>query len=118
VKTSVGVAVLYSALLVLASISFWTIQHRELFEIWFLLLQFSNYPDEIYKKQGSAYCMGTVFSYLMPMVLAINVPAKYGALLLSGWVPVAAMLIVATTMLLASRVFFRVAIKQYRSSGS
>src|SRR5262245_9302879 len=71
------VAILYALLLILASVGFWIVQHRELFELWFLLLQFANYPDEIYGRRSRAAVVGPIFSSVMPLVLAINVPAKY-----------------------------------------
>jgi ABC-2 type transport system permease protein len=113
-----GVAILYSLLLMLASLSFWTIQHRELFELWFLLLQFGNYPDEIYRRTTLGLTVGPIFTYILPIIIAINVPAKFGAALLSDFWPIVVLGSISTFMLVVSRSFFKVALKHYRSVGS
>src|SRR5262245_57851447 len=45
-----AVTILYSLLVALSSFSFWAVRSQELYELWFYLLQFGNYPDEIYAR--------------------------------------------------------------------
>ena len=118
VLLALGVAILYSLLVALAALSVWTVRHEELFELWFCLLQFANYPDDIYRKNAGGACVAFVLSYVLPILLAVNVPARYGAMLLDHWQPVIFLIIAAFFALVASRVFFKFALRSYRSASS
>jgi ABC-2 type transport system permease protein len=113
-----GVTVLYGLLVALASCSFWTVQNRELIELWFLLLQFSSYPDEIFKQSATRNCGSFGVACFMPMVLAINLPAKYGAMLISEWTAIAWLLPLSVLVTIIGRVFFQLSIRHYQSAGS
>jgi ABC-2 type transport system permease protein len=113
-----GVAVLYSLLLILAAVSVWTIRHHELYELWFCLLQFANYPKDIFKGQFVGACLSFVLTFVFPILLAVNVPAGFGAALLSGWQPIVFLGIAAIVTLSTSRRFFRFALRSYRSAST
>jgi ABC-2 type transport system permease protein len=113
-----GVAILYSLLVVLAATSVWTVRHEEMYELWFHALQFANYPDDIYRKSAAGMWVGFVLTYLLPILVAVNVPARYGAMLLDRWQPVAWLGVSAILALLGNRWFFRFALRSYQSASS
>ncbi len=113
-----GVAILYSLLVILAALSVWTVRNQEMYELCFYILQFGNYPDEIYRKSMTGRCVGYVLTYVFPILLAVNVPARYGAMLLDRWQPVAYLGAVAIVALAASRAFFKFALRSYQGASS
>lgn len=113
-----GVAILYSLVVVLAAPSVWTVRHEELYELWFYLLQFGNYPDEVYRGHIVGTGVRIVLTYALPILLAVNVPARYGATLLDDWRPVASLVAAAIASLAASRAFFKFALRSYQGAGS
>ena len=113
-----GVAILYSLLVMLAAISVWTVRHEELYELWFCLLQFANYPDEIYRGHFVGAGVRLVLTYVLPILLAVIVPAHYGAMLLDDWRPIASLFAAAFVALAASRAFFKYALRSYQSASS
>ena len=58
-----------------------------------------------------------VLTYVLPILLAANVPARYGAMLLDDWRPVAYLIAAAIAALAASRGFFKFALRSYQSVG-
>jgi ABC-2 type transport system permease protein len=107
-----GLTVLYCLLLVLSACSVWIVRYQELYEAWFYLLQFASYPDDVYD-HASGICRRFVLMAVFPILLAVNVPARYGAMLLSGWVPIASLLVTAVLALIGSRRFLRFALRSY-----
>jgi len=113
-----GVAILYSLLVILAALSVWTVRHEELYELWFYLLQFGNYPDDVYRGHHFGTGVRVVLSYVLPILVAVNVPARYGAMLLDRWQPIVGLVVAAVVSLIASRVFFQVALRSYQGASS
>jgi ABC-2 type transport system permease protein len=113
-----GVAILYSVLVALSAISVWAVRYQELYELWFYLLQFGNYPDDVYRGNVSGAGVRIVLTYVVPILLAINVPARFGAALLAGWQPVVLLGVGAMVTLVASRTFFKFALRSYQSASS
>jgi len=113
-----GVAILYSVLVMLSALSIWTVRHSELYELWFYFLQFGNYPEDVYR--GSVFGAGirVALTYVLPILLAVNVPARYGVLLLDSWRPAAGLGIAAVLTFALSRWFFRFALRRYQSASS
>jgi ABC-2 type transport system permease protein len=108
-----GVAILYSLLVVLSALSIWTVRHSELYELWFYLLQFGNYPEEVYRGSILGSGVRTLLTYVLPILLAVNVPARYGAMLLHNWQPIVCLVSAAILALAASRAFFKRALRSY-----
>jgi viologen exporter family transport system permease protein len=102
----------------LAAISVWTVRHEELYELWFYLLAFANYPDDIYRGNHFGSGVRLALTYALPILLAVNVPARYGAMLLDDWRPIAYLGGAAIVALAASRRFFKFALRSYQSAGS
>ncbi len=119
VYVACGVAMLYSLMIVLSSVSVWLGRNQSLYDFWFYITNFSRYPMEIYRGP-----IGTplrlVFSFAIPILLVVNVPARLLAKPLDAenW-PLAAFAFFATLVSLAvSRVIFHRALISYRSASS
>lgn len=114
-----GVAMLYSLMIVLSSVSVWLGRNQSLYDFWFYITNFSRYPMEIYRGP-----IGTplrlAFTFVVPVLLVVNVPARLLAKPLdpTNW-PLAVFALVATVAsLLVSRAIFHRALATYRSASS
>jgi ABC-2 type transport system permease protein len=117
-----GVAILYSVMIALAATSIWLGRNQSLYDFWFYITNFSRYPMEIY--QGD---YGTplkhIFTFIIPILVVINVPAAILAKPLTAETPqrllLALFAILATIACLAgSRWIFQRALLSYRSASS
>jgi ABC-2 type transport system permease protein len=106
----------YSFLLVLTSSAVWMVRNQSLMELWWLFSSLMRYPREIF--QGTwASPIGWIFTFILPVMLVINVPA--GVMVRTLEPKYVASIIVATiVMLFFSRWFFRRALRRYRSASS
>ncbi len=119
----VGVAFFYSMMLVLACSSIWLGRNQGLYDFWFYITVFARYPRSIYDGRDESRTEGGevlqfAFSWVMPILLVITVPARaiLGTLDQPVWAFVAAM--AARVGLLASRLLFHWSLKFYRSASS
>ncbi|QDU59725.1 hypothetical protein Pan216_05570 [Planctomycetes bacterium Pan216] len=112
-----GVAVLYSLMLMMASSSVWIVRNRSLHEMWFYVTQFARYPADIYLSHGGGRVLYFVLMYLLPVLLAITTPARYGVKMVE-WPMVLYLFLAAGVSLAVSRWFFRFALSAYRSASS
>lgn len=114
-----GVAILYSLMIVMAAFSVWLGRNQSLYEFWFYVTNFSRYPMEIYTGD-----LGTplrlVFTYVIPILVVVNVPARLLAKpLRPGEWQLALFALAATAASLAvSRWLFNRALLSYRSASS
>jgi ABC-2 type transport system permease protein len=114
-----GVAILYSLMITLAATSIWLGQNQTLYDFWFYITNFSRYPMEIY--QGP---IGTplqqVFTFLIPVLVVVNVPARLLAKPLDAqnWPLAGFALLASVGSLAASRWVFLRAMSSYRSASS
>jgi len=111
-----GTGLAYGFLLLLTSASVWFMRNQSLFEMWWLFTTLMRYPREIF--QNWAAPVGWFFSYIVPIMLVINVPArlmvdKLLEPLFVGYTAVATVVVLAV-----SRWFFRQALRRYRSASS
>jgi viologen exporter family transport system permease protein len=111
-----GTALAYGFLLLLTSASIWFMRNQSLFEMWWLFTTLMRYPREIF--QGWAAPAGWFFSFVVPVMLVIYVPA--GVLLEKVNDPtfVVYSLVATVAVLVISRRFFRLALRRYRSASS
>jgi ABC-2 type transport system permease protein len=114
-----GVAMLYSLMVVLGSISVWLGRNESLYDFWFYITNFSRYPMEIYEGR-----VGTplrhVFTFLIPILVVVNVPARLMAKPLAeqDWrLAGFAVLATAASFTVSRRLFHR-ALRAYRSASS
>ncbi|MFO0870226.1 MAG: ABC-2 family transporter protein [Pirellulales bacterium] len=114
-----GVAILYSLMISLAATSIWLGRNQTLYDFWFYITNFSRYPMEIYSgRWGSP--LRWAFTYLIPVLIVVNVPARLVALPLhpeNAWLCLFALAATGGS-LLASRALFLRALESYRSASS
>jgi ABC-2 type transport system permease protein len=103
-------------MLVLTSFSVWLVRNQSLMEMWWLFTSLARYPREIYTGPWAAQ-LGRFFSFVVPILLVVNVPASSMVRLLD--LPLVAYTVVSTTIMAwLSRRFFLRALRSYRSASS
>ncbi|MEM9352714.1 MAG: ABC-2 family transporter protein [Planctomycetota bacterium] len=115
-----GVLILYSVMITLAATSIWLGRNQSLYDFWFYITNFSRYPMEIYSGSFGGNALRWVFTFVVPILVVINVPARILAWPLSGdQAGLALFALAATTAsLLFSRWVFKQALLAYRSASS
>jgi len=114
-----GVAILYALVIMLAAATIQLGRNQSLYDFWFYITNFSRYPAEIYAGPWGGP-LRTVCTFVVPILLVVNIPARVLAKPLSGeaWWPVAGTVIAAAAALVVSRLFFQAALAKYRSACS
>lgn len=112
-----GMVMAYSFLLMLTSGALWFTRNQSLFELWWLFGSLMRYPSEIFRGPW-AYPMGWFFSFVVPVLLIVNVPARVLARGLDDFWLIAFTVASAVVLFLFSRAFFRHALQRYRSASS
>ena len=117
-----GVAIMYSLMICLSATSIWLGRNQTLYNFWFYITNFSRYPMEIYNRGWGKPLYG-FFTFVIPVLLVVNVPARilakpispqtWDEQLLICWAIVATFLSIA-----ASRWVFKRALLSYRSASS
>ena len=117
-----GVAIMYSLMICLSATSIWLGRNQTLYNFWFYITNFSRYPMEMYNRGWGRPLFG-FFTFVIPVLLVVNVPARLLAKpisprtaqewLLVGWAVVATVL-----SMFASRWVFKRALSSYRSASS
>jgi len=119
----IGVAVtfFYSLMISLASTSIWLGRNQGLHDFWFYITIFARYPREIYNGKalwGGATLLA-VFTYMIPILLVVTVPAQVLAqkALTPSWIWAVAVG-AAVGGLIVSRLIFQFSLRCYRSASS
>jgi len=122
-----GVLILYSLMVSLAATSIWLGRNQSLYNFWFYITNFSRYPMEIYDgKEGTARQkygapLQLFFTYIIPVLMVVNVPARTMARPIITESPFdwfAAVVVATVGSLVASRLVFQRALGSYRSASS
>jgi ABC-2 type transport system permease protein len=115
-----GVAILYSLMIALSATSIWLGRNQSLYDFWFYITNFSRYPMEIYGGSTAGNVLRTLFTWIVPVLVVVNVPARIMVRpLAEGSWPLALFALVATAgSLIASRWVFQRALASYRSASS
>ncbi len=109
-----GVVIHYSIMLILAAFSFWIVRAQGLVYGYFNFLNIARYPDVIYPR-----LFRFIFSWLIPVVIVANIPARLLIKSLGQPLPLILQLIAAATIVFAiSRLFWRFALNHYSSASS
>ena len=110
----------YSLMIALASTTIWFGRNQGLYDFWFYITIFARYPREIYRGESLfALALYNVFSYMLPILLVVTVPAQ---VLLSKTLDPTWIALVgvagAGAGLVVSRAIFKRALMSYRSASS
>ena len=71
-----GVAVMYSVMITLASTSIWLGRNQNLYTFWFYITNFYRYPMEIYQRNGIGMALWGTFTFVVPILVVSNIPAR------------------------------------------
>jgi ABC-2 type transport system permease protein len=115
-----GVAFFYSLMIILASTSVWFGRNQGLYDFWFYVTVFARYPQNIYARPGVGEIIWFGFSFIIPILLVVTVPARVllGMALDPGsWIALLAPLM-TLVMLFVSRRVFNWSLNHYRSASS
>jgi ABC-2 type transport system permease protein len=113
-----GVAMAYSFLLLLSSLSVWMVRNQSLMELWWMFTTLMRYPREIFGTSRWASPIGWFLTFVVPVLVVVSVPAAVMVHVLESWWLVPLMAISAVLLLGLSRWFFRYALRAYRSASS
>src|SRR5947207_2670015 len=109
-----GIAIHYSIMLNLAAISFWIVRAQGLVYGYFNFLNIARYPDVIYPR-----LFRLIFSWIIPVVIVANIPARVLIKSLGQPLPLMVQMIAASLIIFwSSRLFWRFALKRYSSASS
>ena len=114
-----GVVIFYSLMLCLASTSVWFGRNQGLYDFWFYVTVFARYPRSIYSGSPAGEALRFAFSYVIPILLVVTVPARVllDKTLEPSWLTLMAPAS-AVAGLLVSRAVFHWSLKNYRSASS
>lgn len=111
-----GVMIAYCFMLVLTSLSVWLVRNQSLMEMWWLFSSLARYPREIFLNTW-AEPIGRFFTYVLPILLVVNVPATAMVKVLD-WRVIGLTTIATVILMWVSRWFFLKALRSYRSASS
>ncbi len=117
-----GVAMMYSLMICLSATSIWLGRNQTLYNFWFYITNFSRYPMEMYNRGWGTPLYG-FFTFVVPVLLVVNVPARLLAKPIDPrtneeWMLVVWALVATLLSVLASRWVFKRALLSYRSASS
>ena len=112
-----GTIIAYCFMLMLTSLSVWMVRNQGLMEMWWLFSSLARYPRQIFLGATWAEPIGFLFTFIVPILLVVNVPADVMVRTLD-WRMVAYMLGATALLFAISRRFFRHALRSYRSASS
>ena len=114
-----AVTFFYSLMIGLASLSIFFGRNQGLLDFWFYVTIFARYPSSIYSGSPTGEVVRFVFSYVLPILLVVTVPARVllGKTLGPSWL-VAITLLAAGTTFVAARAVFLGSLRHYRSASS
>lgn len=117
-----GVAIYYSLMIALAATSVWLGRNTSLLDFWVYITIFARYPMEIYRGPWGSP-LRLAFTFIIPVLLAVNVPARLlvrplAPQALGDWLLLPFTILATLASLAASRWVFQRALGSYRSASS
>lgn len=114
-----AVTFFYSLMIGLAATSIFFGRNQGLLDFWFYVTIFARYPSSIYSGSPTAEVFRFLFSYVLPILLVVTVPARVilgKSLEPSGltWLTI----VLAMMTFVVSRTIFHWSLKHYRSASS
>jgi ABC-2 type transport system permease protein len=114
VAVAFGVTVHYSVMFGLATIAFWIVRAQGLIYGYFNVFNIARYPDVVFRG-----IFKMIFSYLIPVIIVANVPARIlSRALESPWNGLAQLVGAALFIFLFTRAFWHFALRRYSSASS
>ena len=117
----IGAAVcfFYSLMLSLAALSIFFGRNQGLLDFWFYVTIFARYPSSIYSGSPAGEVIRFTFSYVLPILLVVTVPARVllDKLLEPTWLSGLTIASGAASLVL-SRAIFQWSLTHYRSASS
>jgi ABC-2 type transport system permease protein len=109
-----GVTIHYAILFSLGTVSFWIVRSQGLIWGYYNVMNLARYPDVVFKGP-----VKFVFSWLIPVIVVTNVPARV-LMHATGtpWWLIAHLLLASALMLFFSRILWRFALNRYSSASS
>lgn len=116
---AVGVLFFYCLMITLASTSVWFGRNQGLYDFWFYVTVFARYPQQIYTGGALAESIRVLFSFVLPILLVVTVPAQIlvNKALEPSWIALWSVLMTAVFVVVSRRVFLW-SIGKYRSASS
>jgi ABC-2 type transport system permease protein len=108
-----GVAIHYSLMFLLASISFWTVRAQGIVWGYYNLFNIARLPDEAFHGLFKA-----LFTLAIPMLLVSNVPARVLAHKLNSAQPVLLLLLMSVVCFCVSEWGWRASLRRYTSASA
>jgi ABC-2 type transport system permease protein len=108
-----GIAIHYSLMFLLASISFWTVRAQGIVWGYYNLFNIARMPDEAFHG-----LFKIVFTFALPMLLVSNVPARLLTDKLSSPFPVLLLLLMSVVCFCVSEWGWRASMRRYTSASS
>ena len=114
-----AVTFFYSLMIGLAATSIFFGRNQGLLDFWFYVTIFARYPSSIYSGSPTAEMFRFLFSYVLPILLVVTVPARVvlGKGLEPGWLPLLTIASTAMTFVVSRTIFHR-SLRHYRSASS
>lgn len=114
-----GVMIMYSLMIALAATSVWLGRNQTLYDFWFYVTTFARYPMEIYAGP-IGLPLQRVFTFIIPVMIAVNVPARFMAKPLEPgyWFLALFALLATAACMFGSRWMFTRSLEAYRSASS
>lgn len=114
-----AVSFFYNLMIALACTSIFFGRNQGLLEFWFYITIFARYPSSIYSGTPSGEVIRFVFSYVLPILLVVTVPARVlmGMVLEPNWLAGMTFLAAALSFV-AGRTVFQWSLRHYRSASS
>ena len=109
----VGIAIHYSLMFLLASVSFWTVRAQGIVWGYYNLFNIARMPDEAFSGLFKA-----LFTFALPMLLVSNVPVRLLADKLSDPKPLLLLLAMGVACFALSEWGWRASVKHYTSASS
>ena len=116
----VGVTILYSLMISLASTAIWFGRNQGLYDFWFYITVFARYPRSIYQTATPAGdVIRFVFTFILPILVVVTVPSRVllDTLGNQSWLAGVG-LAAAGVGLVVSRMIFTWSLRSYRSASS
>ena len=112
---ALGVAIHYSIMFFLVTMSFWIVRAQGLVFGYYNLFNIARYPDSIFGRGLFRF----VFSWIIPVIVVANIPARLlGRIFEAPWPLMAHMAGAAILAVGLSRAFWYFALKRYSSASS